>query len=201
MVDAVLLIASIDRPIRFLMFKGSYDHLLVKAVCPDHEGDSDLVTASSARDDSVVAHRDPGLEGRRGGMHFSRRPDDSHRPDAALPPRHGKNRERPGGADHSGESRRRLGIHLQLRAWKVSVEDAAANSVSSDGDVRQAGAGNHQCAGSAAGRAGTRRRGLSLPQALYADAASLVRTNGAAASLALCHGGRLALRKSRSARL
>jgi len=30
MVDAVLLIASIDRPIRFLMFKGSYDHLLVK---------------------------------------------------------------------------------------------------------------------------------------------------------------------------
>jgi acyl-[acyl-carrier-protein]-phospholipid O-acyltransferase/long-chain-fatty-acid--[acyl-carrier-protein] ligase len=30
MVDAVLLIASIDRPIRFLMFKGSYDHPLVK---------------------------------------------------------------------------------------------------------------------------------------------------------------------------
>ncbi|MGA2855739.1 MAG: acyl-[ACP]--phospholipid O-acyltransferase [Candidatus Sulfotelmatobacter sp.] len=31
MVDAVLLIASIDRPIRFLMFKGSYDHPLVKS--------------------------------------------------------------------------------------------------------------------------------------------------------------------------
>ena len=30
MVDAVLLIASIDRPIRFLMFKGSYDQPLVK---------------------------------------------------------------------------------------------------------------------------------------------------------------------------
>ncbi|HET8825918.1 MAG TPA: AMP-binding protein, partial [Terriglobales bacterium] len=30
MVDAVLLIASIDRPIRFLMFKGSYDHPFVK---------------------------------------------------------------------------------------------------------------------------------------------------------------------------
>jgi acyl-[acyl-carrier-protein]-phospholipid O-acyltransferase / long-chain-fatty-acid--[acyl-carrier-protein] ligase len=30
MVDAVLLIASIDRPIRFIMFKGSYDHWLVK---------------------------------------------------------------------------------------------------------------------------------------------------------------------------
>ncbi|MGA7931762.1 MAG: acyl-[ACP]--phospholipid O-acyltransferase [Candidatus Sulfotelmatobacter sp.] len=30
MVDAVLLIAAIDRPIRFLMFKGSYDHWLVK---------------------------------------------------------------------------------------------------------------------------------------------------------------------------
>jgi len=30
MVDAVLLIASIGRPIRFLMFKGSYDHPLVK---------------------------------------------------------------------------------------------------------------------------------------------------------------------------
>jgi acyl-[acyl-carrier-protein]-phospholipid O-acyltransferase / long-chain-fatty-acid--[acyl-carrier-protein] ligase len=30
MVDAVLLIASIERPIRFLMFQGSYDHWLVK---------------------------------------------------------------------------------------------------------------------------------------------------------------------------
>src|SRR5712664_1594477 len=30
MVDAVLLIASIDRPIRFIMFKGSYEHPLVK---------------------------------------------------------------------------------------------------------------------------------------------------------------------------
>jgi len=30
MVDAVLLIASIDRPIRFVMFKGSYDHPFVK---------------------------------------------------------------------------------------------------------------------------------------------------------------------------
>jgi acyl-[acyl-carrier-protein]-phospholipid O-acyltransferase / long-chain-fatty-acid--[acyl-carrier-protein] ligase len=30
MVDAVLLIASIDRPIRFVMFQGSYDHPLVK---------------------------------------------------------------------------------------------------------------------------------------------------------------------------
>jgi acyl-[acyl-carrier-protein]-phospholipid O-acyltransferase/long-chain-fatty-acid--[acyl-carrier-protein] ligase len=30
MADAVLLIAAIDRPVRFLMFKGSYDHPLVK---------------------------------------------------------------------------------------------------------------------------------------------------------------------------
>jgi hypothetical protein len=30
MVDAVPLIASIDRPIRFLVFKGSYDRSLVK---------------------------------------------------------------------------------------------------------------------------------------------------------------------------
>src|SRR5579863_6007092 len=30
MADAVLLIASLDRPVRFLMFKGSYDHPLVK---------------------------------------------------------------------------------------------------------------------------------------------------------------------------
>jgi len=30
MADAVLLIASIDRPIRFIMFKGSYEHPLVK---------------------------------------------------------------------------------------------------------------------------------------------------------------------------
>src|ERR1700694_4067484 len=30
MADAVLLIASLDRPIRFLMFKGSYEHPLVK---------------------------------------------------------------------------------------------------------------------------------------------------------------------------
>jgi acyl-[acyl-carrier-protein]-phospholipid O-acyltransferase/long-chain-fatty-acid--[acyl-carrier-protein] ligase len=30
MADAVLLLASVDRPVRFLMFKGSYDHPLVK---------------------------------------------------------------------------------------------------------------------------------------------------------------------------
>ncbi len=30
MVDAVLLLASLDRPIRFLMFKGSYDHWFIK---------------------------------------------------------------------------------------------------------------------------------------------------------------------------
>jgi len=30
MADAVLLIAAVDRPVRFLMFKGSYDHPLVK---------------------------------------------------------------------------------------------------------------------------------------------------------------------------
>jgi acyl-[acyl-carrier-protein]-phospholipid O-acyltransferase / long-chain-fatty-acid--[acyl-carrier-protein] ligase len=30
MADAVLLLASLDRPVRFLMFKGSYDHPLVK---------------------------------------------------------------------------------------------------------------------------------------------------------------------------
>ena len=82
------------------------------------------------------------------------------------------------------------GSIFSFRARKVSLEDAAPDSVSRDRDVWKADARDNRRTGSAAGGAGTRRRGVSLPQALHADAASIVRANGAASSVPLCHGGR-----------
>src|SRR5207249_1435856 len=63
------------------------------------------------------------------------------------------------------------------------------DSVSGYCDVWKVDAFDDQRAGSAAGSAGTRGGGVSLPQALYADAASLVCADGSAASFAVCNGG------------
>ena len=70
--------------------------------------------------------------------------------------------------------------------WKMPRRD----SVSSDRNLRQADARDHLSAGSAAGGAGTRRRSVSLPQALHADAASFLCADCPAASVPLRHGRR-----------
>ena len=86
-VDALLLIASTDRPIRFLMYKGIYDKPLLQALRPGDEGHSDLQRTAAARHDSLSAHSQRGAAPGRNCLHLCRRPDHANRPVAAFPPR------------------------------------------------------------------------------------------------------------------
>jgi hypothetical protein len=72
-----------------------------------------------------LQHSHTSVEGRRDCVHLSRGPDDPHRSNAPVPSRHGKDCEGFGCSHHSRESRRRVGLGLQLRTRKVSVEAAA----------------------------------------------------------------------------
>ncbi len=139
-VDALLLIASTDRPIRFLIFKDIYDLPFVKPFAKLIRAIPDFLRASPARNAAVAApgeRRDPR---RRSRLHFCRGPNHAHRPDASLPPRHGTHHEGRGRADRPGESRRRLGQHLQLRARAVPLENAAFDSLPGHHQFRQADA-------------------------------------------------------------
>jgi len=77
MADAVLLIASIDRPIRFIMFKGSYEHPLVKpfakimGVIPiaSDQGPREMIHSLRLATDA--------LKKRRNCLHLPGRPDDA----------------------------------------------------------------------------------------------------------------------------
>ena len=54
-VDAVLLIAATDRPIRFLMFKGVYDNPVIKPFAKMLKIIPDRIGSGAARNDSFVA--------------------------------------------------------------------------------------------------------------------------------------------------
>ncbi len=58
-VDALLLIASTDRSIRFLMFKGIYDLPYVKPFRENDSRDSDFLRAAAARNASVACAKPP----------------------------------------------------------------------------------------------------------------------------------------------
>ena len=188
MVDAVLLIASIDRPIRFLMFKGSYDHPLVKpfakimGVIPissqlrPREMIQSLRTATQALNDGEIV------------VYLSRRPDDSHRADASVPARDGKDYERCGCPHHPREPGRCVGFNLQLRGRQVLVEAPTKDPLSGYCNFRKGDAIVDRNSSSKAGGSGTRCRSLSLPQALHAAAAPFLRANRAPASVPLRYG-------------
>ena len=54
-IDAILLIATTDRPIRFLMFKGIYDHPLIKPFAKILQIIPIASDQAPARDDSFAA--------------------------------------------------------------------------------------------------------------------------------------------------
>ena len=86
-VDALLLIASTDRPIRFLMYKGIYDNKFIKPFAKSDEGHSHLQRTAAARDDSLAAHGQRSSARGRDRVHLCRGPDHAHRPVASFPPR------------------------------------------------------------------------------------------------------------------
>ena len=86
-VDVALLIAATDRPIRFLMFKGIYDHPRRQTPRQNDEGHPDFERTPSARNAALAAHGQRRAAQRRDRLHLRRRTDHAHRPDASLPPR------------------------------------------------------------------------------------------------------------------
>ena len=139
-VDVALLVAATDRPIRFLMYQGHLRPSGGQAVRQNGEGDSDFQRAASARDAALAEGSERRAARRRDRVHLRRRADHAHRPTASLPPRTGTHHEGRRCPHHSREPGRRVGQHLQLRARALSVEDAAAHSVSRHGELRQADA-------------------------------------------------------------
>ncbi len=124
-VDAALLIAATDRPIRFLMYQGIYDLPMVKPFARimkaipisseqhPREMIRSLQTAADAlRQDEIVCIFAEGQITRTGQL---------------LPFRRGLERIMKGVdvPDHPGQSRWCVGKHLQLRARAFLVEDAA----------------------------------------------------------------------------
>ena len=124
-VDACLLIASTDRSIRFLMFKGIYDLPYVKPFAKMIQGDSDFLGTAATRNASVLARSHERNQERRSGLHLRGGADHAHRPVASVSPRDRAHHEGSRRADRPREPRRRVGQHLQLRARTLHVEDAA----------------------------------------------------------------------------
>ena len=130
-------------------------------------------------------------EERRSGLHLSRRTDDAHRPDAALPPRHGTHHEGRRRADHSGESGRRVGQRSSVLRAGASSGSCRARFRIRCGDFRQAAAVDGDVAGSAPGRAGAGRGSVcATARSRMQHAAAIVYPHGAAASVPLCDGRR-----------
>ena len=104
-VDVLLLLASTDRPIRFLMFQGIYDKPIVKPFAR-------MMKATGY--DPVAAHSERRDPRRRNCLHLCRGADHAHGPVTAIPPRHGAHHQRRGCADCSGKPARRVGQRFQL---------------------------------------------------------------------------------------
>ena len=142
LVDALLLIASTDRPIRFLMYKGIYDLPFVK---PCAKMIRAIPISSELRPREMLQslrEASNAIQARRSGLHFCRGADYAHRATASLPARDGTHHEGRRCADRARESRRRVGKHFQFRAREIFLEDAALDSVSGYGELRKADAGH-----------------------------------------------------------
>ncbi len=93
-VDVALLIASTDRPIRFMMYQGIYDNPIVKPFAKMIKAIPISNEQRPARPDPLVAHGNRSAQERRDRLHLCRRADHAHRAAASFPPR--------AGADHEG---------------------------------------------------------------------------------------------------
>ena len=190
MVDAVLLIASIDRPIRFLMFKDSYEHPLVKpfakimGVIPISSGlrpremIHSLRTATEAlKNGEVVCIFPEGQMTRIGQM---------------LPFRRGMERIVKGvdvpiiPVNLGGVWGSIFSFQRGRFFWKMPRKIPYPVTVTFGKPMPA----TTQRAGGAASGAGAGSRRLPLSQETHADTAPVVCADGAPAPVPFCHGGR-----------
>ncbi len=150
--------------------------------------DPDFLRAAAARNAPRVARRERCDPQWRARLHFRRRTNHAHRPDASLPPRHGAHRQGHRRAHHPDQSRRRLGQHFQLRSRAFPLEAAALDSLSRHNQFRQADAAHRDALRGAPRRAGVAERGVHPPQEASAHAASLADSHRARQPLPLRHG-------------
>ncbi len=101
-VDALLLLASTDRQVRFMMFKGHYELPLPETLRQNPGRHPHFLRSTPARNDQIAANRQRGHSERRGRLHFCRGPNHPHRPPAAVPARFRAHHEGCRRADHSG---------------------------------------------------------------------------------------------------
>ena len=140
-VDAALLIASTDRPIRFLVDASYFHHWLYKpfmkalgAIPISASGGPRMILRAPAR------RRRLSRQGR-AGLHLPRRTTDAHRHAATVPARPGAHRQGTQRADHSGVHGSRLGQHLQPFGRALPVEDAGAHPLPHHDGLRQTATG------------------------------------------------------------
>ena len=179
--DALLLIASTDRPVRFLMFKDIYEQALDEAVRAHPRRHSHFLRTASARIDPFAANRQRRDPQRRGRLHFCRGPNHAHRPVAAVPARHGTHHEGRGRAHRAGGARRRARQPVQLQTRALRLEIARAPAASGHGQFWPAAARERDRVCRAAGRAGIAGRRLAVsprPDATAAARSSCGRRGG-----------------------
>src|SRR5262249_44743715 len=142
-VDAMLLITSIDRPIRFLVDASYFHHWLYKPFM--HALGAISISASGGPRMILRALKDAGAYLDKGEVVCIFPEGQLTRTGTLLPFQRGlerivKGRHCPG---HSGVHGSRLGQHFQPFGRAVPVEDSGTHSVSDHGDVRQAVAGGN----------------------------------------------------------
>ena len=190
MVDGVLLIASTDRPIRFLMFKGSYEHWLVKpfakimGVIPiaSNQGPRELIHSLRAATDALkngelVCIFPEGQMTRIGQM---------------LPFRRGLERIM------KGVEAPIIPVYIDgvwgsifsFAGRKVSLEISAENSLPGAGDLRYADSFHFAGARSAQAGARTGSGRICGPERPPAGDFACIYSHGATASVPICDGRR-----------
>ena len=103
--DGLFIIASIDRPVRFMVYHELLRPAVHRPVPAVHEGDSDRLQRRPEDDPPGLPRGRQGTRRRRSRLHFSRRPAHANRSDGPLSARASAHREGPHQPDHPGPPR------------------------------------------------------------------------------------------------
>ena len=170
--DGLFLFASIDRPIRFIVYAGYFERPTPGLVPAVDAGDPDLADRRAEDDPSGVPRGRPGTRRRRDRLRLPRGPAHADRDDRAVPARVGADRQGADDADHPDPPR--PPDRQRLRPGQPPAL-ARADPVPGDGVDRPADAAGRVALRAAAGDQRAGPGGVVVPQARSPSAASRVR--------------------------